>query len=237
MFSYPFLFGVAYIPFPNFEAIVLYDVGRLIVVFTSQMLDVQWASRRVRGIAALLVTATICVASVILTIIIRRAHTDITGIQASWPQQEILDFIMKKALEQHGGLMYGTYFFAGVASSSVELFGFWLMGTLTNDLKASARFVGTFHSIMSIGGILGIVLVTAIPHRFTTSNVLTYVAFGMTMCSFMLIYWVVTRITDTNDWTLARMRNATPDTQSTTDQSSETVAVIADVKYQHFDNV
>ncbi|KAJ2776414.1 hypothetical protein GGI18_004356 [Coemansia linderi] len=108
------------------------------------------------------------------------------------------------------------------------------MGTLTNDLKASARFVGTFHSVMSIGGLVGIELVTEIPHHYTTSNTLTYVAFGMSMVSFMILTWVVTRITETNDWSLGRMQNSsTHDTLMSPDMSSETVAVVAEVKYQH----
>ncbi|KAJ2909367.1 hypothetical protein GGI21_001952 [Coemansia aciculifera] len=230
MFSYPFLFGVAYIPFPNIEAIVLYDVGRLIVVFTSQMLDVQWASRRVRGLMALLVTTVFCTVSSILTIVIRRAHMDMSGLTPEMPIAEVLAYVMKQALTQYGPLMYATYFFAGVASSSVELYGFWVMGTLTNDLKASARFVGTFISVMSIGGLVGIELVKEIPHLYTTSNLLTYLAFGMTMIAYMVLFLVVRMITETNDWSLGRMQNSA---QPTPDQSSDTVAVIAEVKYQH----
>ncbi|KAJ2832470.1 hypothetical protein GGI24_001216 [Coemansia furcata] len=237
MFCYPFLFGVAYIPFPNIEAIVLYDVGRLIVVFTCQMLDVQWASRRTRGLVALLVTTIFCVVSAILTIVIRCVHMDLSGIKPSWSEDEILAYVMTIALNDYGPLMYATYFFAGIASSSVELYGFWVMGTLTNDLKASARFVGTFHSVMSIGGLVGIELVTEIPHHYTTSNTLTYIAFGMSLISFMVLFLVVKRITDTNDWTLGRMRNTSaPATLIPSDQSSETVAVIADVKYQHYND-
>ncbi|KAJ2698839.1 hypothetical protein H4218_003034 [Coemansia sp. IMI 209128] len=234
MFCYPFLFGVAYIPFPNIEAIVLYDVGRLIVVFTSQMLDVQWASRRTRGLMALLVTSIFCLVSSTLTIVIRREPMDLSGVSPSWKETEILAYVMTVALRDYGKIMYATYFFAGVASSSVELYGFWVMGTLTNDLKASARFVGTFHSVMSIGGLVGIELVTEIPHHYTTSNTLTYVAFGMSMVSFMILTWVVTRITETNDWSLGRMQNSsTHDTLMSPDMSSETVAVVAEVKYQH----
>ncbi|KAJ2054196.1 hypothetical protein H4S04_000171 [Coemansia sp. S16] len=238
MFCYPFLFGVAYIPFPNIEAIVLYDVGRLIVVFTSQMLDVQWASRRTRGLMALLITSIFCTASSILTIVMRRAHMDLSGIKPSWGETEILAYVMDIALSEYAALMYATYFFAGVASSSVEFYGFWVMGTLTNDLKASARFVGTFHSVMSIGGLIGIELVTEIPHHYTTSNSLTYIAFGMSLISFMVLFVVVQSITESNDWTLGRMRNSSaPDTLSSPDGSSETVAVIAEVKYQHHNNV
>ncbi|KAJ2447415.1 hypothetical protein GGF42_005446 [Coemansia sp. RSA 2424] len=237
MFFYPFLFGVAYVPFPNVEAIVLYDVGRLIVVATSQMLDVQWASRRVRGLMALLVTSVFCIVSSLLTILIRRSHMDLSGIQPTWNEAQVLAYVMKQALTQYAPLMYATYFFAGVASSSVELYGFWVMGTLTNDLKASARFVGTFHSVMSIGGLVGIELVTEIPHQYQTSNTLTYLAFATTMVSFMILFFVVRRITETNDWSLGRMPNSSRDTQSSSDQSCDTVAVIAEVKYQHNTNV
>ncbi|KAJ2745850.1 hypothetical protein GGI20_001851 [Coemansia sp. BCRC 34301] len=237
MFSYPFLFGVAYIPFPNIEAIVLYDVGRLIVVFNGQMLDVQWASRRVRGLMALLVTTVFSVVSSLLTIVIRRAPMDLSGAQPTWSEQAILDYVMKQALVQYSALMYATYFFAGVASSSVELYGFWVMGTLTNDLKASARFVGTFHSVMSIGGLVGIELVKEIPHLYKTSNILTYVGFGTTMVSYMVLFLVVRMITETNDWSLGRMLNSSQETHTSPDESSDTVAVIAEVKYQHNTNI
>ncbi|KAJ2321409.1 hypothetical protein GGI00_006065 [Coemansia sp. RSA 2681] len=201
------------------------------------MLDVQWASRRVRGLMALLVTSVFCIVSSLLTILIRRSHMDLSGIQPTWNEAQVLAYVMKQALTQYAPLMYATYFFAGVASSSVELYGFWVMGTLTNDLKASARFVGTFHSVMSIGGLVGIELVTEIPHQYQTSNTLTYLAFATTMVSFMILFFVVRRITETNDWSLGRMPNSSRDTQSSSDQSCDTVAVIAEVKYQHNTNV
>ncbi|KAJ2296276.1 hypothetical protein IWW55_005160, partial [Coemansia sp. RSA 2706] len=130
-----------------------------------------------------------------------------------------------------GPLLYTSYFFAGVASSFVELYGFWVIGTLTNDIKTSARFVGTYLSVMSIGGLVGYQLVKNIPHKYTTSNIPTYISASLTAVSFVFLYFVVRRISDTNDWTLGSIDAH----NSHADLSTESVTIVADVKYQHLD--
>lgn len=232
MFSYPFLFGAANVPFPNIQSIILYDVGKLIVLLISQMLDIQWASRCTRGMLAHILTVTFVIVSVVFTCIVRNNKVDLSGIKPNWTDQQVLSYIMHQALTQYTVLMYLTYFFAGLASSSIELFGFWVMGTLTNDLKASARFVGTFNSIMSIGGLVGIELVAAISHKYTTSNIPTYIGGSITFVAFVFMYFVVRRITDTNDWTLGRMKKNSTDEEHDASSSAETIVVLRDIKHQ-----
>ncbi|PIA14850.1 hypothetical protein COEREDRAFT_82454 [Coemansia reversa NRRL 1564] len=235
MFSYPFLFSAANVPFPTILAIVLYDVGKIFIVLMSLTLDVQWASRKTRGLVSLAMLVVVCIISSAITIAIRTKQVDKSKIDSTWSTQQIYQYIMNASVTNNRALLLTTYFFAGVASSFVELYGFWVIGTLTNDIKASARFVGTFQSVMSIGGMVGYQLVRGIPHQFTTSNIPTYISFGMTVLSFIPMYFVVRRITDTNDWTLASISNNGP-TSGSAEGSSETITVIADVKYQHLDD-
>ncbi|KAJ2080554.1 hypothetical protein H4R24_002992 [Coemansia sp. RSA 988] len=234
MFSYPFLFSAANVPFPTILAIVLYDVGKIFIVLMSLTLDVQWASRRTRSLVSLGMLTVFCIISSGVTIAIRSKEIDKSTIDPSWSSQQVYEFIMNAAVTQDKALLLTTYFFAGVVSSFVELYGFWVIGTLTNDIKASARFVGTYQSVMSIGGMVGYQLVRGIPHHYTTSNIPTYISFGMTLLSFIPMYFVVRRITDTNDWTLASISN-NEQVNGSAEVSSETITVVADVKYQHLD--
>ncbi|KAJ2347331.1 hypothetical protein IWW50_005323 [Coemansia erecta] len=232
MFSYPFLFGSANVPFPTLLAIMLYDIGRIFVALMSFMLDVPWASRRKRGMVSLVMLVVCCAVSVGVTIAMRMKKTDKSEVDPSWPVKQINDFIFAQAVSNHGPLLYTSYFFAGIASSFVELYGFWIIGTLTNDIKASARFVGTYQSIMSIGGMVGYQMVAGIPHTYTTSNIPTFISTGLTGVSFVFMYFVVRRISESNDWTLGSI-SGNDEPQAV--ESTESITIVADVKYQHYE--
>ncbi|KAJ1831530.1 hypothetical protein LPJ63_004220 [Coemansia sp. RSA 2711] len=231
MFSYPFLFGAANVPFPSILAIILYDIGRIFVMLMSLMLDVPWSNRRVRSLVSMGMLVVFTAVSAIVTLVIRERTVDKSGIDPSWSDMKANNYIFDLVIKKDGPLLYTSYFFAGVASSFVELYGFWVIGTLTNDIKTSARFVGTYLSVMSIGGLVGYQLVKNIPHKYTTSNIPTYISTSLTAVSFVMLYFVVRRISDTNDWTLGSIDAH----NSRADLSTESVTIVADVKYQHLD--
>ncbi|KAJ2619076.1 hypothetical protein H4R22_005440 [Coemansia sp. RSA 1290] len=230
MFSYPFLFGAANVPFPTILAIILYDIGRIFIVLMSLMLDMPWASRRFRSLISLGMLVVVCIVSIAITIATRASKTDKSAIDPTWSEMQISDYIFDQSIRDHGDLLYSCYFFAGVASGFVELFGYWVIGTLTNDIKTSARFVGTYQSTLSIGGMVGVQMVQNIPHQFTTSNIPTYISTGFTLVSFVFMFFVVRRITETNDWTLGSISDHE---SPSNEHSSESITIIADVKYQH----
>ncbi|KAJ2157988.1 hypothetical protein GGF46_004104 [Coemansia sp. RSA 552] len=235
MFSYPFLFGAANVPFPTILAIICYDMGKIFIVLMSLTLDIPWASRRTRGLVSLVMLTVFCVTSIAVTIAMRLMPIHMEGIDPKWTLSEVNDYIFDGITKRYNGLLLTSYFFAGIASSFVELFGFWIIGTLTNDIKTSGRFVGTFHSAMSIGGMVGYQMVTNIPHKYTTSNVPTYISSGLTLVSFILVYFIVRRLADTNDWTLGIIASNEAGRNSSSEQSTVATTVVADVKYQHMD--
>ncbi|KAJ1826425.1 hypothetical protein LPJ70_007754 [Coemansia sp. RSA 2708] len=197
----------------------------------SLMLDVPWSNRRVRSLVSMGMLVVFTAVSAIVTMMIRERTVDKSGIDPSWSDMKANNYIFDLVIKQDGPLLYTSYFFAGVASSFVELYGFWVIGTLTNDIKTSARFVGTYLSVMSIGGLVGYQLVKNIPHKYTTSNIPTYISVSLTAVSFVILYFVVRRISDTNDWTLGSIDAH----NSRADLSTESITIVADVKYQHLD--
>ncbi|KAJ2863990.1 hypothetical protein FB639_005240, partial [Coemansia asiatica] len=180
MFSYPLLFGAAEVNYPNIPAIILYDAGKLFIVFMSQMLDMKWAGRRTRGYVGMITLLVFFVVSISITAALRIINYDLTGIDLSWPSLKKDEFIMAAVMDQRYAMLMTSYFFAGAASSFIELFGYWVMGTLTNDFKSTARFVGTYHGAMALGGLLGYQLSNNTPHSTKSSNIPMYVAILLT---------------------------------------------------------
>ncbi|KAJ1721014.1 hypothetical protein LPJ53_004405 [Coemansia erecta] len=234
MFSYPFLFGTAGVEFPNIETIVLYDAGKLFIVFMSQMLDAQWTGRRIRGFIGLGMLTVFFIASVSITAAIMLTKFDTSGVDASWSPAKISEYMMAEVLKERHALMLTSYFFAGTASSFIELFGYWIMGTLTNDLKSSARFVGTYHSAMAAGGLIGSQLEIHARRNSHTKDIPMYAAISLTFVSLFCMYFVVRRIPESNDWTLDNISNSSRSSdERKSDCVSEIVTMVADVKYQH----
>ncbi|KAJ1723124.1 hypothetical protein LPJ61_005859, partial [Coemansia biformis] len=190
MFAYPFLFSAANVPHPNIQAILLYDAGKIFIILMSLTLDIQWASRRVRSLVSLCMLTVVVVSSSTVTVVIRGKHADISAIQPDWTPTEINNYLMDQSMTKQRVLLLTTYFFAGLASSFIELFGYWIIGTLTNDIKVSGRLVGTYHSVMSIGGLVGYQMVNLIHHDISMSNIPTYIAVAVTFVSLVLLYFV-----------------------------------------------
>ncbi|KAJ2757527.1 hypothetical protein IWQ57_007070, partial [Coemansia nantahalensis] len=217
-------------------AIILYDAGKIFIILMCLTLDFQWASRRVRSLVGLVMLVVVVLTSSIVAIVIRTQHPDHSGLQPEWNAAQVNTYLMDQVMTHQRALLLTTYFFAGLASSFIELFGLWIIGTLTNDIKVSGRLVGIYQSTMCIGGLVGFQMVTQMSHGIESSNVPTYISVATTFVSLVLLFFVVRRITDTNDWTLASISNGQSDA-SADGQSTSTIAVIRDVKYQHLGDV
>ncbi|KAJ1723974.1 hypothetical protein LPJ53_001730 [Coemansia erecta] len=228
MFSYPMLFGIANMKLPDKLFIAMYDVGKILVLFMGQLLDLPWSNRRTRGTLGLLILALFFFVSLGLTTSARYHHYDMTGFDKTWPEDKVNNFMFQAVVKEQYKMVAILLFFAGIASGFIEIFGYWLMGTLTNDVKASARFVGTFHSFMALGGIVGFQTIQYHDSAYNPRVAPYYVATGLTILSFVLIFFVVREIPDSNDWSLERIAHK----EELVDlESAEAIATISDVKY------
>ncbi|KAJ2212332.1 hypothetical protein EV179_004727 [Coemansia sp. RSA 487] len=202
-----------------------------------QMLDAPWSTRRTRGFVGFAMLLFFFALSTVFTVTARMYDNGWDLIDPSWTHNQITSFLAENSIKIHRVIVLTSYFFSGVASSMIELFGFWVIGTLTNDIRACGRFVGTFHSVMSIGGMVGVQIILSVPFNYISLNIPMFFGLAMSVASFVLLYFVLRRITDTNDWTLGRI----PDSNSSkcnigssdSSQSSDTYFVITDVKHIH----
>ncbi|KAI8323448.1 hypothetical protein GQ54DRAFT_258246 [Martensiomyces pterosporus] len=237
MFSYTFLVASVNPAFPNVLTIVLYDVGRLSIIIMGTFLDLGNAERRKRGLIGFFFLALFVVLSAVLIIVMRTRPVDWSKLDQMKLHQTAKLSILEHFLDSHGDLVYTVYFFSGLSSMFVQVFGFWLMGTLTNDTRATARFVGSFISFMALGSMVGIELTLLENTSRLTMNVPVYIAVCMALASLVCVFFVVRRITDTNDWSLGRIRynvgtRKTPPVSMFT-QRDAGITEIARVKYAH----
>ncbi|KAJ2376423.1 hypothetical protein IW150_002000 [Coemansia sp. RSA 2607] len=229
MFSYPMLFGVANMKLPNKLFIAMYDCGKIFVLFMGQLLDLPWSNRRTRGTLGLVILTVFFFVSFGLTTAARNHHYDLTGLDKTWPEDKIDKFMLEMVVKEQYTMVAVLLFFAGIASGFIEIFGYWLMGTLTNDVKASARFVGTFHSFMALGGIIGFQTTQGHDKAYSLRVAMYYVATGLTILSFVVVYFVVREIPDSNDWTLERIA---PKDELVDLESAEMTAPVFDEKHR-----
>ncbi|KAJ2888242.1 hypothetical protein FB639_000770 [Coemansia asiatica] len=232
MYSYPMLFALANMQLPDAALFVMYDVGKIFILFTGQLLDVQWASRRVRGLVTFALLLVFFAISLGMTTAVRVYKYDLAGIDLSWPQDKISSFVVNAVVTQQRPLLKAVLFFAGIVTGMTEMFGYWVMGTLTNDLKSSARFVGTYHSIMAIGGLVGFQVGKNVG-IFHPATVGYYTATALTIVSFILLFFVVRRIPETNNWSLGSITGGNELFDTASDKSAEIIATIIDVKHHH----
>ncbi|KAJ2524897.1 hypothetical protein GGI11_000474 [Coemansia sp. RSA 2049] len=237
MFSYSFLYSVCNVPLHNVLGIILYDLGKLFILALGQMLDVPWSTRRIRGYVGFATLLLFFGLSTIFTVTARLYDNGWDLTDPNWSHNQITNFLTENSLKIHRSVVLTSYFFSGVASSMIELFGFWVIGTLTNDIRACGRFVGTSHSVMSIGGMVGVQIISNVPFNYMSLNIPMFVGLGITVASFCALYFVLRRITDTNDWTLGKISNNNDSRceigTSTSSHSSNTYFVITDVKHVH----
>ncbi|KAJ2559340.1 hypothetical protein EV175_000394 [Coemansia sp. RSA 1933] len=242
MFSYPFLYSACNVPLHNTIAIILYDLGKLFILAMGQMLDVPWSTRCTRGYVGFSMLLVFFTLSTIFTVTSRMYDNGWGLINLSWSHNQITGFLTENSIKIHRAVVLTSYFFSGVASSMIELFGFWVIGTLTNDIRACGRFVRTFHSVMSIGGMVGVQIILNVPFNYISLNIPMFVGLAMSVASFVLLYFILCHITDTNDWTLGSISNTSGDSRceigtSSLSQSSNTYIVITDVKHIHGESV
>ncbi|KAJ1878302.1 hypothetical protein H4R99_005044 [Coemansia sp. RSA 1722] len=232
MYSYPMLFALANMQLPDATLLLMFDIGKLFILFTGQLLDVRWASRRVRGIVTCSLMIVFFAISLGTTTAVRIYKYDLSGIDVTWSQDKINSFVVQAVITQQHAMLMAVLFFAGIVTGMVEMFGYWVMGTLTNDLKSSARFVGTYHSMMAIGGLVGFRVGKGVGvfHLVTAGY---YTATSLTVISFALIFFVVRRIPETNNWSLGSIAAGHNLSDSTSDKSAEIIATVVDVKHHH----
>ncbi|KAJ1826351.1 hypothetical protein LPJ56_002219 [Coemansia sp. RSA 2599] len=201
MFFYPMYFSVANIELPDPLLIVMYDIGKVLILVMAQLLDVPWTTRRMRGYAGLAVVVVFYIVSFSVITVVRARYFDLTGYDPSWPKDRIQTFLADALVDQQYKILLCVLFFGGVISGLTEIYGYWVIGTLTNDLKSSARFVGTYHTFMAVGGLVGFEIAKkdGLPAPAYAGY---YVAAAGSFLSFILVYFVVRQITETNNWSL-----------------------------------
>ncbi|KAJ1719479.1 hypothetical protein LPJ53_005767 [Coemansia erecta] len=233
MFIYPMLFGSTFVQLPDMRLMVLFDFGKVLVIFLGQMLDIKWAGRRTRGIVGLAVVSVVFLASFGTVAASQYFHYDFSGSDPSWSYEQQKEYKISQIIIQGYPIISGATFFAGMASGLIELYGYWVMGTLTNDLKSSARFVGIYHSIMALGGFIGFQIVEHNPDKNKPMTTALFVGSALTLVSFVLVFFVVCRITETNDWSLAKIEGDSSDDISAEPENNLSPVGISDIKYQH----
>ncbi|KAJ2402365.1 hypothetical protein GGI23_000767 [Coemansia sp. RSA 2559] len=235
MFSYPFAYSTCAVLLNDVVTIILYDLGKIFVIALGLMLDIPWSTRRMRGFVGFANLWLFFTLSIIFTMLTRMYHDSWKLANPKTSEQQLSTIFTVKSVERN--LAYTALFFTGIASSMIELFGLWVIGTLTNDMRACCRFVGTFHSVMFIGGMLGIQIAHHMPFTFIGANLPMIIGNALVYVSLTCMYFVIRRITDTNDWSLGRISSANANhadfDSAASDQSSETYMVVADVKHRH----
>ncbi|KAJ2785176.1 hypothetical protein GGI15_002005 [Coemansia interrupta] len=233
MLIYPMLFGFAFVQLPDTRLMVLFDFGKVLVIFLGQMLDIKWAGRRTRGIVGLAVVFVVFLASFGTVAASQYFHYNFSGLDPSWSYEQQREYMIGQVILQAYPIISAATFFAGMVSGLIELYGYWVMGTLTNDLKSSARFVGIYHSIMALGGFIGFQISEHNPDKSKPMTTALFVGSALTLVSFALALFVVRRITETNDWSLAKIEGHSTDDIPVEPANDMSPVDISDIKYHH----
>ncbi|KAJ2556992.1 hypothetical protein EV175_001629 [Coemansia sp. RSA 1933] len=235
MFSYPFAYSTCAVLLNDVVTVILYDLGKIFVILLGLMLDIPWSTRRMRAYVGFANLCLFFTLSIIFTMLTRMYNDSWKLANPKTSENQLSVIFETDSVERN--LAYTALFFTGIASSLIELFGLWVIGTLTNDMHAACRFVGTFNSVMFIGGMLGIQIAHHVPFTFLGANLPMIIGNAATFASFVCMYLVIRRITDTNDWSLGRIPTANDShvdfDGAASDQTSETYIVVTDVKYRH----
>ncbi|KAJ2725629.1 hypothetical protein GGI07_001129 [Coemansia sp. Benny D115] len=93
MFAYPFAFGTANVTLKITQTIVLFDVGKILVILMGQLLDVQWTGRRKRSLVALALLVIIFIVSGALTVYVRAYKYVFSSIYQSWSPAELEQYM------------------------------------------------------------------------------------------------------------------------------------------------
>ncbi|KAJ2830907.1 hypothetical protein GGI24_001782 [Coemansia furcata] len=179
VFCGPFLLGTLGIAFPNYLSVLLYNGGSLCgLLVLGFLLDVGSSCRRTRGLWGFAVTSfmlTLCVVAM-----------------------AVLDSEERKSR----ALFYLAVVVNGMAVSCLFLFSGWVIGSLSNDVEVTARFVGI--NMLVVPG-LGSLAASACE---SGAHWPSYVGAGLAALGSLGMFMVVRGISDTNTWELARVRPA-----------------------------
>ncbi|KAJ2259176.1 hypothetical protein GGI13_000132 [Coemansia sp. RSA 455] len=193
MFCNPFLLGTLGITFPDYLSVLLYNGGSLCgVLVLGFLLDIGSSCRRTRGLYGFFVTSIMLAICVVAMAVLNN----------------------EKELK---ALFYSAVVVNGMAVSCVFLFSGWVIGSLSNDVEVTARFVGV--NMLVVPG-LGSLAASACHGHWPM-----YLGAGLATLGSLGMFVVVRRISDTNTWELARVRptGSVVDSEQTTtyyDQSS-----------------
>ncbi|KAI8323439.1 hypothetical protein GQ54DRAFT_111109 [Martensiomyces pterosporus] len=204
MFSYPFVFSTLDVQFPNKLSVIVYNLGSLLVLVLGFVLDVGSPLRRRRGQYGFAIASLLTVVAVVHLVVLSTRHVDMNQLMRYDPQQGAP--INAYLLNRYTGLFYSCCLFVGMAISCVFLFTGWIIGSLSNDIGATARFSGTFFAVQAVG--LLVSLQSSKHSLFSIpSNTPLYVGIGLLVISLAFLYYVVCQIADTNNWSLANFGN------------------------------
>ncbi|KAJ2725628.1 hypothetical protein GGI07_001128 [Coemansia sp. Benny D115] len=232
MFSYRFLEGFDIDYTEDLSMMVAHDFGKLFMILMGQLLDVQWATRRTRGLASLLLLTSILIIHYSLSTYLRLNSYDLSKLSSSMSLEEINAFYSQESNRRVHRILVCSYFFGGVSSGFTRLFGFWVMGTFTNDFKSSARFIGTYQCIKTFAVFMGTELSTHIATKKRYADILYLAALSMFAVALVLAYFVVRHITETNDWSFANI-SSYGNSNDIMLEDLASKAQVVDVKYQH----
>ncbi|KAJ2003496.1 hypothetical protein GGI04_002403 [Coemansia thaxteri] len=111
----------------------------------SLLLDFARWSRRRRGICALVIVAVSFNAVWACTLVVQLRYT--RGTEATDYPGGLIDFL--ESSRATGPIL--LYFFMGLVDSWYQNIAYWIIGTLTNDAHVTARYVGFYKGVQSLG--------------------------------------------------------------------------------------
>ncbi|KAJ1963359.1 hypothetical protein GGI12_002101 [Dipsacomyces acuminosporus] len=202
MFSYPFTFDTLESLFPNKLSVILFNIGSIPILGMAFVLDIGSLTRRRRGQFGFAITVAVTAASLALLVVLKTQLVDSDELPKFDPHLgspvNAYYFVHYKAL------FYATCLLVGTALSCVSLFTGWIIGSLSNDIGATARFAGAFFCAQTLGKIARIQWTKQAVSQ-PEPNMPLYVGIGILAVSLVCLYYVVCQITDTNNWTLAHI--------------------------------
>ncbi|KAJ2497558.1 hypothetical protein GGH96_005015 [Coemansia sp. RSA 1972] len=207
MFAYPFALGIMGLTFPNRQTVLLYNSGALLALVLAFVLDAGSEWRRRRGQLGFAFATVVTIACLCTMTVLDTRYVDETRLSefVSRPGSPVNAY----RLEHYRALFYATVFFNGMSISCVFLFSGWVIGSLTNDVEYTARFSGALLSIPALGTMSAFLCLESDDNRpRVPANSPLYVGIALLAISSCAMYYVVHCISDTNNWSLMRMKNA-----------------------------
>ncbi|KAJ1831526.1 hypothetical protein LPJ63_004216 [Coemansia sp. RSA 2711] len=207
LFSFPFALGIMGMSFPDRQSVLLYNAGALLALVLAFVLDAgsEWRRRRGQlGFALVTFVTAVCL-SAMTVLNTRPVDERALPALAGHPGSPVNAY----RLLAYAPLFYATVFFNGMSISCVFLFSGWVIGSLTNDAEYTARFSGALLSVPALGTLAAYLSLGTDDWRpHVPANSPLFVGIALLAFSSLAMYYVVHSISDTNNWSLMRMKNA-----------------------------